>query len=349
MSDIGQSDYFALVIMALFISLMISPILHHTFYGLARQEAEIEASLNTDAKRTYLEIFQAHPDLRDPDAEFQRLYRYWYGKKRLLWPTAILVTISAPTLFVLARSLVEVGEKSGTNDLHISIAASAIAGAYTFVVAEIIIGVQRRSLRLVDIALSSLRLASAVPTGFAFTALLKPELGVFIAFAVGAFPLNTVRTILRRLANKQFNLEIGATDEPSQVRSLSGIDHIVADRVEEADITTIPQLAWCDPIQLAIRTNLRFGYIVDIVSQALAWVYLDNKLALLRPFGLRGAYEIRVFLEDDLKSRNHKTREAAENVLAEAAKAVNLPTTALLYTLRQIGEDKATDFLTEVA
>ncbi len=347
---VEQSDEaVAVVITGLFISLIIAPILHHSFYGLARQEAEIEATLNTDAKRMYLEIFQTHPDLQDPDAEFSRLYRHWYGKRRLLWPTAILVAVSVPVLFFLAWSLVAVWQKRGSNDLHIDIAALAIAGAYIFVVAEIITSVQRRSLRLVDIERSSLRLAAAVPIGFAFTVLPNKEIAPFIAFAAGAFPLDSVRTILRRLANKQLHLEIGATDAPSQVRGLSGIDHVVADRIEEADITTISQLAWCDPIQLAIRTNLRFGYIVDIVSQALAWVYLDNKLALLRPFGLRGAYEIRVFLEDDLKSRNQKTREAAENVLADAAKAVNLPSTALLYTLRQIGEDKATKFLTEVA
>jgi hypothetical protein len=335
--------------MVLFICLMIGPILHHVFYGLARQEAEIEATFDTDAKRMYLEIFHAHPDLRDPDAEFQRMYQYWYGRTRLVWPTVVLIAVSIPVLFFLARSLVELSPTLDTSGLHFNIAASAIAGAYIFVVAELITGVQRRSLRRVDIARASLRLASAVPIGFAFAAFLNTESGPFIALAAGAFPLDAVRTILRRLANKQFNLEIGPTDAPAQIRQLSGVDHTVADRIAEADITTISQLAWCDPIQLAIRASLNFGYVVDIVSRSLAWVYFDDKLALLRQFGLRGAYEIRVFFEDDLKSRNQKARETAENVLAEAARAISMTPTAFLYTLHQISDDKATKFLTEVA
>jgi hypothetical protein len=347
LSSIGQSDYVAVAIMVPLVSLIVAPIMHHVFYGLARQEADIDASLNTDAKRMYLEIFQAHPDLQDPVVEFRRLYQQWYGRRRLLWPTVILVMISIPVLFFLARTLVGLNQTG--DHLDKNIAALAIAGAYTFVVAEIISGVQRRSLRLVDISRSSLRLASAVPIGFAFTALPNKELAPFIAFALGAFPLDAVRITLRRIANKQFNLEIGATDAPEQVRKLSGIDHAVADRIAEADITTISQLAWCDPIQLAIRTNLNFGYIVDLVSQSLAWVYLEDRLDLLRPFGLRGGFEIRVFVHDDLKSRNPRTKEAAETVAAEAAKPLNMSVPSLLYTFEQISEDRATKFLTEVA
>jgi hypothetical protein len=47
-----------------------------------------------------------------------------------------------------------------------------------------------------------------------------------------------------------------------------------------------------------MRSSLSFRFVVDVVSQALAWVYLGEKLDQLRTIGLRGAYEINVFLYD---------------------------------------------------
>jgi hypothetical protein len=41
-----------------------------------------------------------------------------------------------------------------------------------------------------------------------------------------------------------------------------------------------------------MRASLSFIFVLDVVSQALAWVYLDQKLNDLRPMGLRGAFEI---------------------------------------------------------
>src|SRR5436305_10428327 len=132
-----------------------------------------------------------------------------------------------------------------------------------------------------------------------------------MAFATGVLPLGAVNTVLRQLANKRLGLEIGASQSGSQVQQLSGIDAAIADRIEDADITTIPQLAWCDPIQLTMRTNLNFDYVVDICSQALAWVYFDSKLDALRSLGLRGAFEIRVLFLDDLKSNVPEVRARA--------------------------------------
>src|SRR5262249_11293168 len=142
------------------------------------------------------------------------------------------------------------------------------------------------------------RLAMAMPVGYAFSHFLNREIGPAIAFAVGVFPLNTIATMLRQLANRRLNLELGAAEAKSQIAQLAGIDASMAERIEDADITTIYQLAWCDPIQLTMRTNLTFNYVVDIVSQALAWVYLGDKLRSLAPLGLRAAAEICHFMHD---------------------------------------------------
>jgi len=97
-----------------------------------------------------------------------------------------------------------------------------------------------------------------------------------------------------------------------------------------------------------MRSSLAFDYVVDIVSQALAWVYLGEKLIILRTFGLRGAYEIRVLI-NDLSSPDPLRKARAEAVLPVAAAAAGMPLEGFVYALVQIAEDKATQFLLDAA
>jgi hypothetical protein len=110
------------------------------------------------------------------------------------------------------------------------------------------------------------------------------------------------------------------------VIQLSGVDPPTADRLREADVTTIPQLAYCDPVQVSMRTNLGFQFVLDLVGQALAWalawIYFEKELGDLRLLGLRGSVEIRNLLENLLS--NLSEREAAEATLNAAAKAVGI-------------------------
>jgi hypothetical protein len=73
----------------------------------------------------------------------------------------------------------------------------------------------------------------AVPLGYAIGALAAPGLGIFLAFSVGVFPLETVQTISQRIASKNLKLDIGPdptgkTDD--QVTKLDGVDPPTADR-----------------------------------------------------------------------------------------------------------------------
>jgi hypothetical protein len=332
--------------------LLIQPLCNFLLYGWKLKQEEVNNSLGPGAKRTYLEVFWNQtfaegktPEEKDAiakeiDKEFSHLYKRWYGRKRFITPISILFLIAAFENFYLSSELIQLL----TNNGELSSAAAAIAGAYTFVTWDFFGRVQRRNLVTADILRGALRMAIAVPVGFAFTALIAKGLGPFVAFAVGVFPLDTIKTILRRLANDKLKLELGADTAPDQIATLSGVDRSIADRIEDADITTIPQLAWCDPIQLSMRSSLAFDYVVDIVSQALAWVYLADKLPVLRTFGLRGAFEMKV-LSDDLASNDQDVKAKAEAVLPVAAAAANIPLPGLMYALEQIAEDPATHFL----
>jgi hypothetical protein len=347
----GTDHLLILGIDAILTGLLLQPLCNFLSYGWVRKSEEVETSLIPEAKRTYLKVFWGR-DVSPAEAptEFSALYSRWYGRRRYWAPLALVFVIAAVENFYLAQELIRlitesVNSQSATVKLTTS--AAAIAGAYTFVTWDFFGRVQRRDLSTTDILRGALRLAMAMPVGFAF-AVISDGIGAFLAFAVGVFPLETISTILRRLANDKLKIELGANTSPDQIGTLAGIDRSIADRIEDADITTVPQLAWCDPIQLTMRSNLAFDYVVDIVSQALAWVYLGEKLTVLRTFGLRGAYEIRLLI-NEMSSPDPSIKAKAAAVLPVAAAAVNMPLEGFEYALVLIAEDNATQFLFDAA
>jgi len=195
-----------------------------------------------------------------------------------------------------------------------------------------------------------LRLALAIPLGFAFAALVKEDLGPFIAFAVGAFPLGDLLTMLRQIGNEKLNLKVGQAPTGSRVVQLLGVDPSTADRVEDADISTIPQLSTCDPVDLAMRTCLQFRFVLNMCDQALVWVYFGckpddkgtTKLDALRPLGLASAFEVRDLVN---KLADPAQAAGAQAVLNAAAAATGLPADGLKHTFQQIAEAPHAQFL----
>ena len=166
-----------------------------------------------------------------------------------------------------------------------------------WVVSDFIWRARRMDFSPADVLWGTLRLFIAAPMGLAFGGIVKPEVLAFVAFGLGAFPLETIVSFLQQLSVKTLQVQVGASQD-SELRKLDGVDRNLAERLEHEDISSIVQLAYYDPIQLTMRSNLPFNAVVDLVSQALAWVYIENKIQILRGYGLRGAYELRGLCED---------------------------------------------------
>jgi hypothetical protein len=226
------------------------------------------------------------------------------------------------------------------------VAVAAVTGAYGFVAWDLIWRTARRNLSPSDILGAAVRMLIAIPLGYSFAALLKDDLGPFIAFAAGAFPLQTVATILQRLASKQLGVETDAGASKDQVTELSCVDRAIADRLQDADIITVGQLAYCDPVQICMRTNLSFTFISDITGQALAWIYLGKRLTDLHHLGLRGAVEIRDLCAN-IKSRNPDRKEIAIAILEKAASIMDLSPKEFQNVAEEIGDDPYTIYLAE--
>jgi hypothetical protein len=336
--------------------LLVLPILRYLRAGWAIKREDIMNGFDIGAQKAYLTKFLKESDsLGDKKVEerFEFLYLDRYGRQYFIAPIfALLVIAFVDASLVSETALSKIGDVWQPVAPLSSIAVAAIAGAYMWVVSDFISRSRRLDLSPSDVLWATLRLAIAVPLGYSFASLFKDDSGPFISFALGAFPLETLTTALRRIANKKLGLDIGPSEATNQLIKLEGVDASIVDRLALQDLTTIAQLAYCDPIQVTMRSNLSFNFVVDIVGQALAWSYFtSDELAKLRRLGLRGAYEIHALMED-LKETPPPwfpdCFEAAKSVLSNAARDLNIDVVALKYTFGQIAYDPYTEFLYEV-
>jgi hypothetical protein len=339
---------------AILVVVIAYPLVIHLWLGWQRKADDIIQTMSPSCAKIYFDAFQNRIVRHDEAMEaFRRFYFSWYGRKYLIAPIGITLLAAV----ILAYSLADTGlfnldqynkiPVDAADYIHLPpVAVAAAAGAYGFVAWDLIWRTARLSLSPSDIMGAAVRMLIAIPLGYAFAALLKDDLGPFIAFAAGAFPLQTVITMLQRVANKQLGVQMGASASKDQVIELSCVDKVIADRLQDADITTVCQLAYCDPVQICMRTNLGFVFISDIAAQSLAWIYLGNKLTDLRPLGLRGAVEIRNLCAD-LKDGSPAEKAIAKATLKKAASIMGFHPDEFQNVAEEIAEDPYTKFFAE--
>ncbi len=309
----------------------------------------LKSRFNDEAVRLYLT--QYFPSETVPAGEsriefFAQKVNASYGRSHYALPLVLLIAISGIALTLTAISVFKwLGIDSSAPSIP-PIAASALLGAYVWSAYDQIQRYRTCDFTSHDVYKSSFRFIIAVPLGYSVAALLKDEAGVTVAFFLGAFPVNTVRTFGKRLVTAKLGIGDQGVETKSELEQLQGINRLEAERFQEEGITNALQLAYADPVDLTFRTNYDFNYVIDCMSQALLWLYLDRNIASdkLRVLGLRGAYEARV-LNELLGSENREDREKAEDNLAEIAKVLNVSEKAFRKSLFEIAEDPYTKFL----
>jgi hypothetical protein len=170
-------------------------------------------------------------------------------------------------------------------------ALSAVAGAYLFMVAQLIQQCRARTLVYSDLFGASLRILVAVPLGLSLSTLASDALGPFISFGLGAFPITELSALVRRLTASSLKAGDTRADDDQTVAML-GVTHSVSDVLAEENITCAQQLADIDPVVLAVRTGLSFDYVLFLVAQSLVWCFLGKTASVLGPLGLADARAI---------------------------------------------------------
>jgi hypothetical protein len=353
---IGTTYREAAVFVVIISVLLIFPILHYVVVGWKYKKVDITNSIDDSAKKIYLEKFQnqlwveigkkLNREVNEDDAHrvFLNLYHSRFGRRYFIFPIILISIIIIISSSLVAEAIIAVPEDIWPQLGLSSAAISALAGAYMWVVSDFISRSRRMDFSPANVMWGALRIVISVPLGLSLGSIITKEVSSFVAFGLGAFPLTTIDVALRQLWYKQLKLELGPT-ENSPLLYLDGIDKLLAERLANEDITSVVQLAYCDPIQLTMRTNLTFNAVVDLVSQALAWVYFGEKLTVIRPLGIRGAFEVRQLINDLDASDNPLAKDAAEKIVPAIATKLELKSDKISFVLRQIAYDPYTDFI----
>lgn len=265
--DFMSRHRWTLLIGAVLNILMLYPLLAFLWSGWRQRSREILGSLNATAKKQYLSIFQKSdkknsilmPDAR-AEAAFEKFYNDEYGLQKFFGPLALFFIVVVVESFLLADALPTfILAKADVTAPPFGTVAAALAGGYTFACWDLFARMQQKTLSRAAILRATLRFAVAVPIGVVFATLSKenPQL---VVFAIGVFPIQGISDLLQRLIKKFFPAQEKTAAARDQVFALSGIDTMNAERIDDADITTITQLAWADPVQLTMRTNLQFAF-----------------------------------------------------------------------------------------
>jgi hypothetical protein len=275
---------------------------------------------------------------------FRRDFDEWYGRRYYVAPVCGLAILSLMSSFWGVITVTKwMNGALQIESLH-GLTASALAGAFVWVISDEIDRLRRRDFTSSDVYYYIFRILLAIPFSWALTRLQYTlQVGIPVAFFLGAFPTTTLFTAARRIAGQQ--LKLG--ESPSGILELEKLQSVGkdnAERFKDEGITTIVQLAYADPVDLTIRTNFDFNYVVDCVGQALLWIYICPSQELYQ-LSIRSAHEVAWLMRslDDPAEQ-----PIAQATLAAVAAKLNLSQEALRTTFVQIAEDPYTEFLVEV-
>ncbi|HEX4824719.1 MAG TPA: hypothetical protein VFV19_10415 [Candidatus Polarisedimenticolaceae bacterium] len=336
--------------MVLLWALMMAPPVFYLTRVWPRRRREVLALLSNEAIALYFETYYPAevPDVRDGRERIARFFDEQFSRRRYYLPLLLLAAMSAFVVYWSMSNLSESLRHDVAPSEKIMLAVLALAGAYMWVVSELITRWRAHDMAPSDLIGACLRLAIGLPMGYALSALSIQEIRGPLAFMLGAFPTKTLMGIARRVSSKKLDLGEDGPFVESELEKLQGINTRAAEKLADEGVTTIVQLAYGDPLDLMHRcSSFSFSYIVDCMSQALAWIYFPKDLPNLTRYSMRGAMEIGTLI-DDLDGGNAAASAAARATLTAGAKCIALDEAVLERTLREIAGDPYTLFIRAV-
>jgi len=254
-------------------------------------------------------------DFSTYNAAFKRDFDKWYGRKYYIAPFIGLSLLAIICGWWGCINLWDWTSGQHSIDSLRGLVGAAIAGAFLWIVSDEIDRLRRRDFTSSDLYYYIFRLVICVPFAWAITRMqaISQSVGIPLAFLLGAFPTSTLFTMARRIANQALKLGDDPATGKLELESLQSVGRDIAERFKDEGISTISQLAYSDPVDLTIRTNFDFNFVVDCVSQSLLWIYFggtQNTAATGSPaqtvdvmktiqlYAFRGAQEVASVLSD---------------------------------------------------
>jgi hypothetical protein len=338
---------------------LVMPFVRYLVTGWSAKRADILDGLDADARVAYFTMFirvEPVPDRAAALTGFDDFYRRWYGRWHFLGPGLLYAAAAAVVCGALATCglmLLAVLPPLPAGRIPTT-ALAALAGAYLWVANDLVSRARRLDFAPADLQWATLRLVIAIPMGYAFGRIASPltaaDLVPVIAFGLGAFPLDALLARLARATDKLLGQTLQSNAGRNDIGHLQGVNAPIIERLADEDITTVTQLAYCDPVQIAMRSALTFVFVTDLMNQALAWIYFEKQLAVLRALGLRGACEIKDFIDayDGVGDTPATDAMHAKAAMPSIAAKVGQTEDTVQIAFRQIAGDPYTLFLNQV-
>jgi len=355
--DVEHWKIFSQILLVLVAVLLICmPIRYYLLTAWSAKRRDVVDGLTERACRRYFAMFcrgVADPAAGAAARQFGVMFDRWYGRRNFAAAIVLLVTVATIAVTAVASSLpVTLGWLTPPSLGLPHAAIAALAGAYMWVVDDLISRARRLDMEPSDLHWATLRLLISIPMGYAFSSVAIKELAPFIAFALGAFPITALTEMLRRLSKKSLSLEDTPLESADSIIKLDGTNREMVERLALIDLRTVLQIAYCDPVHTTMRSNISFNVITDLMGQALVRIYLRDGCNKIAPMGLRGAVEVRSFVVDlDYIGTDPdmlRNRQFAIDMLPDVAATLSLTQPELQFVLRQIANDPYSMFLSEI-
>jgi hypothetical protein len=260
-------------------------------------------------------------------------------------------------------ALAELSDHLVSNTLLLDATTVAgLVGAYMWVVQDAIRRMRSGDLLPSDVYWSALRMLIAAPLGLAISSLV-PQQGGFVAFGIGAFPIEQISRLIRTLTAKL----LGVTDDPDtdgdEVKKLVGVNNDVAQRLIAENCSTVLELAKTDPVWLMMRTNLPLEVVAELIDQAIVWLNFASakaddtavKMERLRASNLASATRVEAFVRsmrgtsaDAATAQTLCTITAPTLILIPGSPPVSYAPAQLQRIFEAIAQDEATLFLKQL-
>jgi hypothetical protein len=338
------------------LALMVGPTIVYLLTGWKIRRDKLLAYLDSGALQVYYMQFPYNPSKEaDLRKKFQDQFNYLYGRAHFIAPLLIFSGLSLTGMWISVRSVQAIFRVSPWPLGLPRTTLFALAGGFIWVLSDELARIAKRDIGPKDIYGWAFRLILCTPFGLSVAHIANEGLADTLAFFMGTFPTQTLFTVARRIASSKLNLGDDGDDTKPELCCLQSVGRANAEAFNDQGIDTIAALAWTDPVDLTIRTNFDFTYVLDCMSQALLWVYFEGKTRALFPYSLRGSQEAIVLIRAYDRATDPNDPIAASTqgkekigTVSSAAAAVGLPVEAFLTTLRQVVADPYTQFIANV-
>ena len=302
---------------------------------VGRREQEIDAMMdaafpdaaNSDAReRATKELLDRNPYISDPRVTFKNCHDW----PRYAFPLVILFALTLSIAYIgRAWALMRLGiaSTSSVPDLP-DVIVMALAGGFVWSLFQIINRALAGELGPPDLYEINLGILAAVPIGYACSLLTlqADKLRVFAAFVASAFPVRESQLMLREyFARKILEATNARTLRPAERNlgtAIEGVSDETLARLGELHITTILDMAYCDPIRVMVQTGVPLPIIIDWMDQSLWALYAGDLKADFAKFGLRCSLDVCEFVDMHLRDRDGKKRDPLREIDQRLLKAI---------------------------